>query len=137
MTQALDMAVRTGIRARLRADAVLGGLVETIDDGDDPVRTVPSVTLGIVTGDDWGAKDREGAELRIAIAVHDRSDALDVSSAAARRIVELIHGWPGDADALCDGWRVVATRVMRTRTVCARDGAVTAMIDARVRCWNA
>ena len=123
-----EQAVRARALAVLASDAALGGLVHGLFDGTAPRASVPYVAVGAAEGVDWGTKDVAGREVRLTLALVGAGAALD--DRAAGRIEALVPALRGAAD----GWRIVGSRVVRTRFAYAKDGGWRHEMIVRCRC---
>lgn len=125
-----EVAVREAVIAALKGDAALMGGLNGLFDGQPVRASVPYAVVGECIATDWGAKELEGRELRLAVNLHDAGEAPTRLAALSARVDAAIAG----ADAATQGWRIVTARLVRSRLVkgAGRDGW-QAVADYRLR----
>lgn len=83
-----EIAVRAAVLAALRGDAALMAIVNGVYDGPPVKASEPYALVGDGAGSDWGTKDADGREVRIAINLFDRQE----TPVRLGEIMALSHG---------------------------------------------
>lgn len=120
-----ESVVQAAVLAALRGLGGLNGVFE----GPPVKATPPFAELGELLSGDWGVKDRDGRELRLAVTIRDvgeTSARAQVLGGAAGAAIEAI---PRDLD----GWRVASLVLVRSRLLRPTPARWSVMIEYRVR----
>ena len=124
-----DHSLESAIKAALLA-ALADLPVNRMGDGEAENAPVPHGWLVEMIGTDWGAKGREGREIRTGISIADRGD--DARLATLMRQAEAaLRAVPRTLGA----WDHSGVTISRVRMVRRRDGLRVGMIDLRIRIW--
>ena len=124
----MENDLRAVLIAWLRSDPALAG-INAIEE-ESPVSTSPP-WLGIAASAaiDWGTKDRQGREVRVALELETRTDApaADVPLLAAieRRVLNLPPFQPG--------FELASIRFLRSRSEARADNRRAALVEYRFR----
>lgn len=110
-TIAMESALRRVLADWLRADAVLMGLVNAVEEEGPVAASLPSVAIVASAGRDWSHKGGTGREVRLALELVDRSDDGAATAAIAARIEQRI----ATLSPSQEGFRVVVTQFLRSR----------------------
>ncbi|WOK36305.1 DUF3168 domain-containing protein [Sphingomonas sp. C3-2] len=95
-----------------------------------PVRATPPYALiGESLSGDWGTKDADGREVRIALSVRDAADG----PARLYRLMAAAEEALAGLGRQLDGWRVASIAFLRSRITREGDRSWTGMIEYRVR----
>ena len=127
MSGAAEAVIADAVLAALRAAPALAAL-NRIGSGEGERSPVPHAWVAEVSGNDWGAKDRSGREVRLVLMIADRGEGarLDGLCAAATAALAALP-------RPIEGWDHAGARVLRSRMTQRRDGLRLASIEARVR----
>ncbi len=106
-----EVTVRAAVIAALRQDAVLMKRMNGLYDGAPERATGPYAVVGECLGVPWGAKDVDGAELRLSISLHDEAETPARLAPLLGRIGTLLAGMAEGGV----GWRIVGARLLRSR----------------------
>lgn len=107
----METLLRAALIDWLRADPVLAGLLNTIDE-EAPVRASPPwLGLAASASADWGAKGLRGREVRIALELQTRSDDPAATANTTLAIEQRVEGLPRQQTA----FDVVNVTFLRTR----------------------
>jgi hypothetical protein len=124
-----ELAVRAAMLAALTGDGALSALLNGVYDGTPVKATPPHAIVGECLGGDWGVKDADGREVRVALSLFDVQET-------PARLAEMmlladrdVRGMSG----LVDGWRIAGVAFLRSRTVKGRDRGWSCVMDYRVR----
>lgn len=128
MTAESDL--RGALMSALQADAALGALVQRVFDGEPVKASAPWVALGEMSSGDWGTKDREGRELRIAFALRDEGGGPDRIGQMLVRVDSIIRTIGG---ALAGQWETGSVTLIRSRLLRSGETQWRAIADYRVR----
>lgn len=126
-----EAAVKTRLATLLRGDAELMGRVNAVFEGPAARMTMPYLVLGAVAVNDWGTKDRAGAEAIVRVswtAPDGPGDGLE-----AARVASVVQGLRGVSGA----WELVSARLVRSRGEHDKAGHWVQGFDVRVRCLAA
>jgi hypothetical protein len=122
-------AVRAGVLAALRADAVLQAELNGVFDGPQVRASAPYAEVGEALTSDWGTKDARGREVRVAVLVRDLAERPErlgrLVDAAERAVEDLARDLPG--------WRVASAVFLRARVAGEGPGRWLAVAEWRVR----
>ena len=127
----IDHRLRDAVRAALLAAPAFAAAINRIGDGEGEDAPVPAAWLGDSVASDWGAKDRPGREVRLALTIADRGDGARLAALAAAAETA-VAGIPRGLGAWETGGAVVTALRFRRR----RDGLRLALIDIRLRAWR-
>jgi Protein of unknown function (DUF3168) len=125
---------RSAIIARLQSDISLKPLVNHVYDGAPVAASPPYIVVGEVIGTDWGTKDREGRELRLAIMLYDAMEK-PARLAALVPIVQANMHHIGSFGV--NGWDIGSLVLIRSNLVASTAGKWTAVLDFRLRVLRA
>ena len=118
-------AVQAALLAGLRGVPGLNGVYE----GPPVKATPPYAEIGETLSGDWGVKDRDGRELRLAVTVRDAGETSARVQALGDAVGAAIAGMPRDLD----GWRVASLVFVRSRLLRPAPGRWGVVIEYRVR----
>ena len=123
-----EAAVAVRLATLLRADAALMGRVNAVFEGPAARMTLPYLALGTVAANDWGTKDRAGAEVvvRVTWAAPDGPG----DGVVGARVAAVVQGLRG----VSAGWELVSARLVRSRGEHDKAGRWAQGFDVRVRC---
>ncbi|KWV95215.1 DUF3168 domain-containing protein [Erythrobacter sp. AP23] len=107
----METALRTALVAWLRADPILGEMVNSIEEEGPIAASPPHIAIAASASADWSTKSGPGREIRLALELVDRGDDADASAAIAARIEQRIATLAPQQS----GFRVVVTRFLRSR----------------------
>ncbi|MEJ7933388.1 DUF3168 domain-containing protein [Sphingobium sp. AN558] len=124
-----ELAIRGAVIDALRGDAALMDRLNGLFDGAPVRASAPYGVVGDCLGADWGAKDVDGRELRLSISLHDAGPAPGRLAPLLARIDPVLRAMQAPAD----GWRIVATRLLRSRVAKSGAEAWQAVVDYRLR----
>jgi hypothetical protein len=123
----MENDLRAALIAWLRADPALGP-INAIEE-EAPISTTPP-WLGIAASAsiDWGTKDRAGREVRIALELESRTDAVaedaPLLSAISRRVLDL--------PPFHSGFELASIRFLRSRSEARADNLRGALLEYRI-----
>lgn len=124
----MENELRAELIAWLRSDPALAS-VNTIEEEAPLSATPPWLGIAASASIDWGSKDREGRETRIALELETRTDlaAADAPllTAIERRVLDLPPFQPG--------FEVASIRFLRSRSEARDDNRRAALIEFRFR----
>lgn len=120
--------IRAAVIALLRADAALGGQVNRVHDGAPVKASPPILIVGECSGTDWGTKDRDGRELRLALTIEDDLETPTRISGIMPLADAAVRGLTGTA-----AWRIGSLILMRSRLLRTGAGRWSALLDYRIR----
>jgi hypothetical protein len=123
-----EAAVAARLAALLRGDAALMSRVNAVFEGPSARMTMPFVALGAVAVNDWGTKDRAGAEVIVRVTWTAPDGPGDGGVAA--RVAAVVQ----DLRGVSAGWELVAARLVRSRGEHDKAGRWVQGFDVRVRC---
>jgi hypothetical protein len=119
--------------AALRNDPDFGGGLNRVFEGPAVKATAPYAEIGELLVSDWGAKGLAGCELRSAIIIRDRAEGpgrLHTLAAAADLAVARMTPALGD-------WQIASVALLRSRIIRDGPGAWAAIVEHRVRIFEA
>lgn len=129
-----DLAVRAAVIAALRGHGALAALINRVHDGEPVKATPPIVVVGECAASDWGTKDREGRELRLALSVRDTGETstrvgqiVPLIDAAVRAIGPVVSG------GVAGNWQIGSITLIRSRLLRSGEAQWSAVIDYRLR----
>jgi hypothetical protein len=125
-----EVAVRAAVIAALRDDVALMDGLNALFDGMPARASAPYAVVGECLGADWGAKDVDGAELRLSISLFDAGETPEGMAPSLGRVGAVMAGV-----GAAEGWRVVTARLLRSRVARAGRGqdGWQAVMDYRMR----
>jgi hypothetical protein len=124
-----ELAIRAAMLAALAADGAIGALLNGVYDGTPVKASEPYAVIGDCTGSDWGTKDADGREVRVALSLYDRQE----TRARLAQMMRLADGVVRGMSGIADGWRIAGVALLRSRTMKARDQGWSCVVDYRVR----
>lgn len=123
-------AIAGALRAALADAGALSVPVNGVFDAPPPRAVRPYLLVDDPVLTDWGTKDQDGREVRLAVLVRDIGPARQRARALAADVEAVVTALPA---ALGGGWRIVSRVLVRTRVVGEDDGGVSAVVEYRVR----
>lgn len=127
-----ELAIRAAVIAALKGDGVLMDGINALFDGAPARASAPYAVVGECTGAEWGAKDVDGRELRVAISLHDARDSPARLAGLVARVEPALRAMAAPAGE----WRIVTARLARCRvakTAGRGEEGWQAVIDYRIR----
>lgn len=107
----MEIALRAALVAWLGADPTLSARLNAVVE-EAPSRTaLPWLAVAASASADWGTKDRDGREVRVALELHCRGDSPDAAAELVAAIEARIAALPADQPA----FQVVSARFLRAR----------------------
>lgn len=107
----METALRSALVDWLRADPILAGMVNAIEEEGPIVASPPHIAIAASASTDWSTKTGPGREIRLALELVDRGDEAAATGAIAARIEQRIATLAPQQS----GFRVVVTRFLRSR----------------------
>ena len=107
----METALRSALVAWLRADTVLAGMINAIEEEGPVAASPPHIALVASASADWSTKSGTGREIRLALELVDRSDDPAASAAIVSRVEQRIATLAPQQG----GFRVVVTQFLRSR----------------------
>lgn len=107
----METALRSALVAWLRADTVLAGMINAIEEEGPVAASQPHIALVASASADWSTKSGAGREIRLALELVDRSDDPAASAAIVSRVEQRIATLAPQQG----GFRVVVTQFLRSR----------------------
>ncbi|ABC64892.1 tail completion protein gp17 [Erythrobacter litoralis] len=125
----MEIQLRNALLDWLRSAPPPVGDLNVIDEDQIARATAPWLALVASMASEWGSKDRQGREIRVAFELNTRSDdpAADLARGAAleSRIAALPPAQPG--------FRVVTNRFLRSRNERRPDNIRATLLEYRFR----
>lgn len=123
--------LRAALLAALRADAALAAIAQRIYDGEPVKAATPWLAITEMNGADWGAKGRDGREIRTAFTLRDEgAGGPERIGAMLARIDAAVRGI---GPALLPAWETGSAVLQRSRLVRTGEARWAAIADYRVR----
>lgn len=107
----MESQFRRALADWLRADPVLSGMVNAVEEEGPVSASPPAVAFVASAAADWSHKTGTGREVRLALELTDRSDDGANTTAIAARLETRIATLPPAQE----GFRVVVTQFLRSR----------------------
>ena len=107
----MESDFRQAMTAWLRSDAVLAGIINTIEEEGPVAVSPPSLAIVASAAADRSHKTGTGREVRLALEIVDRADDPAHTAAIAARVEQRIATLAPDQS----GFRIVATQFLRSR----------------------
>tara|TARA_A100001391_G_scaffold82509_1_gene53895 strand:+ start:75 stop:464 length:390 start_codon:yes stop_codon:yes gene_type:complete len=123
----METALRSALIDWLRADPILAGMVNAIEEEGPVAASPPTVALVASASTDWSTKSGTGREVRLALELVDRSDDPTASGAIAARIEQRIATLAPQQS----GFRVVVTQFLRSRVERRRRSICAVLLEYR------
>jgi hypothetical protein len=120
-----ESVVQVALLVALREVAGLNGVFE----GPAVKATPPYAEIGETLSGEWGVKDRDGRELRLAVTVRDVGETSARVQALGDAVGAAIAGLPRDLGA----WRVASLVFVRSRLLRPAPGRWSVVVEYRVR----
>lgn len=124
----MENDLRSALIAWLRADPALGS-INAIEEEAPLSGTPPWLGIAASASIDWGTKDRQGREVRIALELESRTDAAaedaPLLAAIERRVLDLPPFQPG--------FELASIRFLRSRSEARADNLRAALLEYRFR----
>ena len=124
----MENDLRAALVAWLRADPALAGLNAVEEEAPLSV-SPPWLGIAASAGIDWGTKDRAGREIRVALELESRTDAVGedapLLAAIERRVLALPPFQPG--------FELASVRFLRSRSEARSDNLRGALLEYRFR----
>jgi hypothetical protein len=127
----MENDLRAALIAWLRADPALAP-INAIEEEAPLSTTAPWLGIAASASIDWGTKDRAGREVRIALELESRTDAVaedaPLLSAIGRRVLDLPPFHPG--------FELASIRFLRSRSEARADNLRGALLEYRFRIFE-
>ena len=107
----MELLLRAALLDWLAADPDLAEAFHSIAEDPPAAAAPPWIALAASAAADWGAKERRGAEVRVALEVHQRGD----TPADLAAPVEALHRRIADFPFAHDGFELASLRFLRSR----------------------
>jgi hypothetical protein len=124
----MENDLRAALIAWLAADPALAA-INAIDEEAPLTATPPWLGIAASASTDWGTKDRQGREVRVALELESRTDltAADAAllGAIERRVLDLPPFHPG--------FELASIRFLRSRSEARADNRRAALLEYRFR----
>ena len=86
----METALRSALVGWLRADPILAGMVNAIEEEGPIAASPPHIAIAASASTDWSTKTGLGREIRLALELVDRGDEAAATGAIAARIEQRI-----------------------------------------------
>ena len=108
----MEIALRAALIAWLGEDPVLAAKLNSVTEEAPAKASAPWLAIATSASADWGAKDRPGREVRIALELHCRGDRPDTAGTLVAALESGIDALPRSQD----GFEIASSRFLRART---------------------
>lgn len=125
----METAFRSALVAWLRADPILAGMVNAIEEEGPVAASPPVLAIAASASADWSSKSATGREVRIALELVDRSNDAVASAAIVSRIEQRIATLAPQQD----GFRVIVTQFLRSRAERRRRAMRAVLLEYRFK----
>lgn len=119
----MEIALRAALLGWLAADPALSAALNSVTEEAPARAALPWLAIASSASTDWGAKDRAGREVRVALELHCRGDRPDTAASLVRALETRIAAMP----AAQDGFEIASALFLRAR-VEARAGNVRSIL---------
>ena len=123
----METALRSALIDWLRADPILAGMVNAIEEEGPIAASPPHIAIAASASTDWSTKSGPGREIRLALELVDRGDEAAATGAIAARIEQRIATLAPQQS----GFRVVVTRFLRSRAERRRRNLRAVLLEYR------
>ncbi|AXK41512.1 tail completion protein gp17 [Erythrobacter aureus] len=123
----METALRSALVDWLRADPILAGMVNAIEEEGPIAASPPHIAIAASASTDWSTKTGPGREIRLALELVDRGDEAAATGAIAARIEQRIATLAPQQS----GFRVVVTRFLRSRAERRRRNLRAVLLEYR------
>ncbi|MBL44863.1 MAG: DUF3168 domain-containing protein [Sphingomonadaceae bacterium] len=123
----METALRSALIDWLRADPILAGMVNAIEEEGPIAASPPHIAIAASASTDWSTKTGPGREIRLALELVDRGDEAAATGAIAARIEQRIATLAPQQS----GFRVVVTRFLRSRAERRRRNLRAVLLEYR------
>ncbi|MBO6767066.1 MAG: DUF3168 domain-containing protein [Erythrobacter sp.] len=123
----METALRSALVDWLRADPILGEMVNAIEEEGPIAASPPHIAIAASASTDWSTKTGPGREIRLALELVDRGDDTAASAAIAARIEQRIATLAPQQS----GFRVVVTQFLRSRAERRRRAMRAVLLEYR------
>ncbi|WP_417322999.1 tail completion protein gp17 [Erythrobacter aureus] len=123
----METALRSALVDWLRADPILAGMVNAIEEEGPIAASPPHIAIAASASTDWSTKTGPGREIRLALELVDRGDEAAATGAIAARIEQRIATLAPQQSGL----RVVVTRFLRSRAERRRRNLRAVLLEYR------
>ena len=123
----METALRSALIDWLRADPILAGMVNAIEEEGPIAASPPHIAIAASASTDWSTKTGLGREIRLALELVDRGDEAAATGAIAARIEQRIATLAPQQS----GFRVVVTRFLRSRAERRRRNLRAVLLEYR------
>lgn len=123
----METALRSALVDWLRADPILAGMVNAIEEEGPIAASPPHIAIAASASTDWSTKTGPGREIRLALELVDRGDEAAATGAIAARIEQRIATLAPQQS----GFRVVVTQFLRSRAERRRRNLRAVLLEYR------
>jgi hypothetical protein len=125
----MEIALRAALIDWLAGDPALADTLNSITEEAPVKAALPWLAIATSASIDWGAKDRAGREVRIALELHCRGDRPDTAATLVAELESRIAAMP----AAQAGYRIVFAQFLRARTQQRPANVRSILIEYRFR----
>ena len=126
----MEITLRAALLDWLRAAPAPIAELNLVDEQETSRAAMPWLALVASASTDWGAKDRQGREIRVAFELNHRGDQVaalaDTVAAIEQRILALPPALPGST--------VITTRFLRARSERRANNVRATLVEFAFRC---
>lgn len=125
----MEIPLRAALIDWLRQDAGLATQLNSVTEEAPPKAALPWLAIATSASADWGAKDRRGREVRVALELHCRGDRPDTAALLVGALESRIASLPREQDGL----EVVSRQFLRARTEQRAGNVRSLLLEYRFR----
>jgi hypothetical protein len=108
----MEIALRAALIAWLAADATLGAALNSVTEEAPAKTALPWLAIASSASTEWGTKDRDGREIRVALELHCRGDRPDTAGTLIAALVSRLAAMPENQP----GFEIASARFLRARS---------------------
>lgn len=108
----MEIALRAAVIAWLAGDATLTSTLNSITEEAPAKAALPWLAIAASASADWGAKDRPGREVRLALELHCRGDRPDTAAS----LIGAMEGRMASMPRSQAGFDIAGMQFLRART---------------------
>ncbi len=129
----MEIPLRSALVAWLAADSGLSGQINSVTEEAPAKAALPWIAIAASASTDWGAKDRPGREIRIALELHCRGDRPNTAGSLTSQIEQAIEAFPRTHPA----FEVASCRFLRARSEQRAGNVRSILFEYRFRLLSA
>jgi len=125
----MEIPLRAALIDWLRQDAGLATQLNSVTEEAPPKTALPWLAIATSASADWGAKDRPGREVRVALELHCRGDRPDTAGLLVGAVESRIASLPREQGGL----EVVSRQFLRAHTEQRAGNVRSILLEYRFR----